>query len=145
MIKKALLLCLPLIVLLTAPFAPEAGSSGNGGIPIAAGSSGAEALSGGVSGASKCRRAGFFKDSAFVVPAAEEDDRPAIGVLLPLKGSYARYAEDAMDGVLLAADVFGKGVKGDGACDGGGRVEVFVRNVGSDPAQVEAAVDGLAA
>lgn len=79
--------------------------------------------------------------SAADVSAAWEDGRPAIGVLLPLKGDYSMHAEAAMDGVLLAADVFGKGAGASGAGPG---VEVFVRSVGADPAQVEAAIDELA-
>lgn len=61
---------------------------------------------------------------------------PAIGVILPLKGQYSAYAEDALNGVLLAASVFGK-------ADGAG-VEVIVKDVGSDPASVETAVAELA-
>lgn len=60
----------------------------------------------------------------------------AIGVILPLKGQYSVYAEDALNGVLLAASVFGKA---DAAS-----VEVIVKDVGSDPASVEAAVSELA-
>lgn len=65
-----------------------------------------------------------------------ESGAPAIGVLLPLKGSYARFGEDALSGVLLAAEVFG--------AQQGGRIEVIVKNVGSDPASVDAAITELA-
>ncbi len=60
---------------------------------------------------------------------------PAIGVLLPLHGNYTQFGEQALNGVLLAAEVFGSGE---------GPVEVFARNVGTDPASVEAAVSELA-
>ncbi|MBI4949036.1 MAG: penicillin-binding protein activator [Deltaproteobacteria bacterium] len=68
---------------------------------------------------------------SFGAPAAV-----AIGVILPLKGQYSAYAEDALNGVLLAASVFGK-------ADGAG-VEVVVKDVGTDPASVETAVSDLA-
>ncbi|MBI5642186.1 MAG: penicillin-binding protein activator [Deltaproteobacteria bacterium] len=62
---------------------------------------------------------------------------PAIGVLLPLKGGYTEFAEDALNGVLLAAAVFGQ--------KGGGNVEVYVKDVGSDPESVERTVEELSA
>ncbi|MBI1910852.1 MAG: penicillin-binding protein activator [Deltaproteobacteria bacterium] len=61
---------------------------------------------------------------------------PAIGVLLPLKGNYNQFGEDALSGVLLAADVFG---------DRNGSVEVIVKNVGADPSTVEGTVAELSA
>ncbi|MDO8426745.1 MAG: penicillin-binding protein activator [Deltaproteobacteria bacterium] len=66
--------------------------------------------------------------------AEQKNDGPAIGVLLPLKGSYTQFGEEALNGVLLAAGVFGKGE---------GSIEVFARNVGTDPSSVEAAVSEL--
>ncbi len=62
-------------------------------------------------------------------------ETPAIGVLLPLKGPYAQFGEDALLGTLMAADVFG---------DKKGGVDVVVKNVSSDPASVEEAVNDLA-
>lgn len=62
-------------------------------------------------------------------------ESPAIGLLLPLKGPYAQFGEDALLGALMAADVFG---------DKKGPVDVVVRNVGSDPASIEAAINDLA-
>lgn len=62
-------------------------------------------------------------------------DVPAIGALLPLKGSYSQFAEDALNGILIAADVFG----GKGA-----PFEVIVKNTGSDASEIEAAVSELA-
>ncbi len=59
----------------------------------------------------------------------------AIGALLPLKGSYARFGERALKGILLAAEVFG---------DGGASVEVHARDVGASPANAEEAVMLLA-
>lgn len=72
--------------------------------------------------------------SASYSAAAATPDAPAIGVLLPLKGAYAQFGEDALSGVLLAADVFGE--------DTGKKVEVKVRDV-SEPAFVESVVDEL--
>ncbi|MDP2690048.1 MAG: penicillin-binding protein activator [Deltaproteobacteria bacterium] len=65
---------------------------------------------------------------------ASAPDSTAIGVLLPLKGDYARFGEEALSGILLAADVFGNGSNGP--------VEVIVRDV-SEPAFVESVVDEL--
>lgn len=138
MIRKALLSCLALGILFAAPVASQAGPR-NGGASNVAGASSTAPSGAGSPAAPAYGAAGLFNDLPTVVKTAGEDAAPAIGVLLPLKGSYARYAEDAMDGVLLAADVFGKGEGPSGA-----GVEVFVRNVGADPAQVEAAVDDLA-
>lgn len=61
---------------------------------------------------------------------------PAIGLLLPLSGNYMQYAEDALSGALLAAEVFG-GKTAD--------VELIVRNVAADTASVESAVTELSA
>jgi len=62
-------------------------------------------------------------------------EAPAIGVLLPLKGPYAQFGEDALLGTLMAADVFGEDK---------GPVEVVVSNVGADPAAIESAINELA-
>lgn len=59
---------------------------------------------------------------------------PAIGVLLPLKGNYARFGEDALSGVLLAAEVFGGKT---------GSVEVIAKNVGNDSESVLKAIGEL--
>lgn len=61
---------------------------------------------------------------------------PAIGVLLPLKGDYKAFGEEALNGILLAAGVFG------GAPP---RVEVIVKDTGTDQASVDRAVSELAA
>jgi len=66
--------------------------------------------------------------------ASPAPDGAAIGVLLPLKGAYAQFGEDALSGILLAADVFGE--------DAGAPVEVMVRDV-SEPAFVESVVGEL--
>ena len=58
-----------------------------------------------------------------------------IGVLLPLKGSYSRFGERALKGVLLAAEVFGSGDTS---------VEVHARDVGQVPADAEDEVVKLA-
>jgi len=62
--------------------------------------------------------------------------RRAIGVLLPLKGDYASFGEEALQGVLLAAGVFGKGSSD---------VEVLVRDTGVDAASISAAMASLSA
>lgn len=61
-------------------------------------------------------------------------DIPAIGVILPFKGNYAQFGDDALNGILLAAQVFGGKDK---------TVNVIVKNVGPDPASAEAAVAEL--
>ncbi|MBI5237800.1 MAG: penicillin-binding protein activator [Deltaproteobacteria bacterium] len=59
----------------------------------------------------------------------------AIGALLPLEGRYSQFAEDALQGILLAAGVFDKKAR---------PIEVRVKNDSADAAGAEAAVDGLA-
>jgi len=63
-----------------------------------------------------------------------EKGPPAIGVLLPLKGNYKKYGDDALAGIMLAADAFGNG-----------SVELLVRDVGTDAAAAKGAVDELSA
>lgn len=60
-----------------------------------------------------------------------------IGVVLPLSGRFARFGEESLQGVLLAAGVF------DGAADAP-RVRVLVRDSGGNAAQAERAVEELA-
>lgn len=62
-------------------------------------------------------------------------ETPAIGVLLPLKGDYASFGEEALQGVLLASNAFGKGPS---------EVEVIVKDTGVDMGSVEKAVTELA-
>ncbi|HLC17864.1 MAG TPA: penicillin-binding protein activator [Thermodesulfobacteriota bacterium] len=63
-------------------------------------------------------------------------DAVAIGALLPLKGEYAPYGEAALKGVLLAADIFGG--------TDSKPVEVYVKDVGPDPAEARRAVREIA-
>jgi len=82
----------------------------------------------------RAKAARFLKEiekAAYGLNAAQ--DLPAIGVLLPLKGDYASFGEDALSGILLAANVFGTA---------GSEVEVIVKDV-SDPAKTGAAVQEL--
>ena len=65
-------------------------------------------------------------------------DLPAIGVLLPLKGDYASFGEDALSGVLMAAGVFG-----DSQGTGGAEVDVIVKDI-TDASSVWSAVAELA-
>lgn len=60
-----------------------------------------------------------------------------IGALLPLKGPYAVFGTDALNGVLLAADVFGAG-------PGQGGVKVVARDVGTDAGSAASAISELA-
>lgn len=61
---------------------------------------------------------------------------PAIGALLPLKGSYAQWGADALKGILLAANTFGAT---------GQPVEVLTRDVESSGSSAASAVAELAA
>jgi ABC-type branched-subunit amino acid transport system substrate-binding protein len=61
----------------------------------------------------------------------------AIGVVLPLTGRFARFGEESLQGILLAAGVFGA----DGA---GPRVRVLVRDSGGRPERAAQAVRELA-
>ncbi len=93
-------------------------------------------FSGGASVSTKAKAAVLLKEiSSASYGLAPRLEAPAIGLLLPLKGPYAQFGEDALLGALMAADAFG---------DKKGVVEVVVRNVGSDPASVEAAINDLA-
>ncbi|CAG1065796.1 hypothetical protein BAC1_01387 [uncultured bacterium] len=62
-------------------------------------------------------------------------DLPAIGVLLPLKGDYGQFGEEALQGVLLAAEVFGSFAP---------NMEVVVKDTGSDQNSVDMAVTEFA-
>ncbi|OGQ50708.1 MAG: hypothetical protein A3J24_08265 [Deltaproteobacteria bacterium RIFCSPLOWO2_02_FULL_53_8] len=61
---------------------------------------------------------------------------PAIGALLPLKGSYANYGNDALKGILLAANTFDKS---------GQPIEVITRDVVQGGAPAISTVEELAA
>ena len=84
----------------------------------------------------RARAARLLKDieaaSLGLLPSAASR---AIGVLLPLKGEYASFGEEALQGILLAADVFGKGPS---------EVEVIVKDTGVDPASIDRALTELA-
>lgn len=60
---------------------------------------------------------------------------PAIGVLLPLKGDYAAFGEEALNGILLAAGVFGALPP---------KIEVIVKDTGTDLPSVDRAMTELA-
>ncbi len=84
----------------------------------------------------RAKAARFLKEiekAAYGIDAAE--DTPAIGVLLPMRGDYASFGEDALSGILLAANVFGK--TGDG-------VDVIVKDV-SDQTKIGSAIQELSA
>ena len=66
--------------------------------------------------------------------------RGALGVVLPLTGPYARFGEEAMQGVLLASETF----PGESATDRP-RIRVVVRDSSGDPAKAAQAVRDLAA
>ncbi len=61
----------------------------------------------------------------------------AIGVVLPMTGRFARFGEESLQGVLLAAGVFESGV-------GGPRLRVLVRNSAGKREAAARAVDELA-
>jgi ABC-type branched-subunit amino acid transport system substrate-binding protein len=63
--------------------------------------------------------------------------RGTLGVVLPLSGSFARFGEESLHGILLAARIFG------GPDDEGG-LRIVVRDSAGDPARAEAAVRELA-
>src|SRR4030067_1411286 len=60
---------------------------------------------------------------------------PAIGVLPPLKAHYKPFGEEALQGVLLAAEVFGALAQ---------PMEVIVKDTGSDQYSIDRAVTELA-
>ena len=61
-----------------------------------------------------------------------------IGVALPLTGRFARFGEESLQGVLLAAGIFGEDT-------GGRRVRVLVRDTAGRPERAARAVQELAA
>lgn len=62
--------------------------------------------------------------------------RYAIGVILPLRGEYADFGEEALKGVLLATGVFAK--------DETPPVEILVKDSGEDPTVTAKAVEDVA-
>lgn len=81
--------------------------------------------------------------AASMTPAAPLPEtagaRGVIGVVLPLTGAMARFGEQSLSGVLLAANLFGP----EAAANAG--LRLLVRNTGSDPAGAAAAVSELGA
>jgi len=86
-------------------------------------------------------------DVASLPTLAEALERPVpsvdgaagtIGVAVPLSGRFARFGEESLQGVLLAAGVFGEGA-------GGRRVRVLVRDTAGRPDLAARAVQELAA
>lgn len=69
--------------------------------------------------------------------AETEGAQGTLGVVLPLTGRLARFGEESLQGVLLAAGVFGEA--------GGRRVRVLVRDSEGRPERAAAAVAELAA
>ena len=67
--------------------------------------------------------------------------RGSIGVVLPLTGPYARFGEESLYGVMLAADLFGADADDPEAPS----VRLVVRDSAGDPARAGAAVRELAA
>lgn len=67
-----------------------------------------------------------------ITPSA---DIPAIGVLLPLKGAYKSFGEEALQGVLLAAEVFGPLAPD---------MEIIVKDSGADQYSIDGALTELA-
>lgn len=66
---------------------------------------------------------------------SQEQSSPiAVGAVLPLKGAFAHFGEDALKGILLAAEVFGPS---------GAPVEVYVKDVEGDSASAASAVEEL--
>lgn len=86
-------------------------------------------------------------DAAALPTLAEALSRPVpsadgavgtLGVVLPLSGRFARFGEESLQGVLLAAGVFGN-------TPGGRRVRVLVRDTAGRPDRAARAVEELAA
>lgn len=95
-------------------------------------------------------------DVALLPTFSELDARPrpqtdgargTLGVVLPLTGPYARFGEDSLHGVLLAAGIFGPDDDGSAAPSirETSPLRVVVRDSAGDPARAAAAVRELAA
>ena len=48
-----------------------------------------------------------IEKAAYIETSGGHGKAAAIGALLPMKGAYARFGDDALKGILLAANVFG--------------------------------------
>lgn len=87
----------------------------------------------------------LFFNTAFALEAPPSTATPAsnirLGVILPLSGKYAQFGEQALKGILLAADIFessspeGKGVN----------LEIIIKDTKDDPLITEKAVEELGA
>ena len=87
----------------------------------------------------------LFSNTAFALEAPPSTAAPApnirLGVILPLSGKYAQFGEQALKGILLAADIFesssleGKGVN----------LEIIIKDTKDDPLTTEKAVEALGA
>src|SRR3989344_3887288 len=64
-----------------------------------------------------------------------------VGVILPLSGRYAAFGEQALKGILLAADTFGTTFE----LNKGLSLEIIVKDTKDDPLASERAVEELAA
>ncbi len=74
-----------------------------------------------------------------ITEATEENNRVTkmvIGCLLPLKGDYALYGEELLNGIELGLDLFG-------AADTGISIELVIKNTNASPEDTTSAIDEL--
>jgi ABC-type branched-subunit amino acid transport system substrate-binding protein len=81
-----------------------------------------------------------FDDAARAEPPDTAGASGTIGVVLPLTGPFARYGEDSLQGILLAAGVFGAGQPG----ATGPAVKLLIRDTAGRPELAAEAVRELA-
>ncbi len=74
-------------------------------------------------------------DSITSLYKSGDEDGVGIGVVLSLKGEYARFADNTLKGILLAADVFGE--------EREKKAEVYVRNIEPSGESIRMAVDEI--
>jgi len=82
-----------------------------------------------------------FEEAARSAQPATENAVGTLGVVLPLSGSFARFGSASLEGILLAAGIFG----GDGATPSPSQVRLLVRDTGGQPDRAAEAVRELAA
>ncbi len=78
-----------------------------------------------------------IEKAAYIETSGGHGKAAAMGALLPMKGAYARFGDDALKGILLAANVFG-------ASPGSAGNEVVLKDIGNDSAIAISAMAALA-
>ncbi|MBI3398948.1 MAG: penicillin-binding protein activator [Deltaproteobacteria bacterium] len=82
-----------------------------------------------------------FSEEASLPPPADAPSSVHLGVILPLSGKYAQFGEQALKGILLAADIF----ESSSSENKDVNLEIIVKDTKDDPLATEKAVEELSA